>query len=157
MLSRFASGFGTLGLAQLLGSEAAGSPAHFAAKAKRVIFLSMSGGPSHVDLFDPKPKLTAMDGQPLPFEKPKLERAKTGNLFGSPFRFGRHGQSGTEVSELLPHLSGCVDDLCVIRSMVADNINHIRDAKGRELWHKTITTMLIRQPLKLAFTDRASK
>ncbi len=122
-LRRFANGFGMLSLASLLGEQTRGAT-HFPARAKRVIFLFMSGGPSHVDLFDPKPKLTAMDGQPLPFEKPKLERAKTGNLFGSPFRFARHGQCGTEVSELLPHLSGCVDDLCVIRSMVADNINH---------------------------------
>jgi hypothetical protein len=122
-LRRFANGFGVLGLASLLGEQSFGA-VHFPARAKRVIFLFMSGGPSHVDLFDPKPKLTEMNGQPLPFEKPKLERAKTGNLFGSPFRFSKHGQSGIEMSELLPHLSGCVDDLCVIRSMVADNINH---------------------------------
>jgi hypothetical protein len=122
-LRHFANGFGVLGLASLLGEQSFGA-VHFPARAKRVIFLFMSGGPSHVDLFDPKPKLTEMNGQPLPFEKPKLERAKTGNLFGSPFRFSKHGQSGIEMSELLPHLSGCVDDLCVIRSMVADNINH---------------------------------
>ena len=62
---------------------------------------------------------------PLPFEKPKLEHTKTGgNLLGSPWKFQKYGQSGTEVSELFPHISGCVDDLCVIRSMVADNINH---------------------------------
>jgi hypothetical protein len=84
----------------------------------------MSGGPSHVDLFDPKPRLTADNGKPLPFEKPSLERTKTGNLLASPFRFRRHGQSGIEVSELLPNIAGCIDDLCVIRSMVADNINH---------------------------------
>lgn len=131
MLGRFANGFGMLGLASLFSQEtsAATSPLEvrapmFAARAKRVIFLFMSGGPSHVDLFDPKPKLAEMNGKPLPFEKPKLERTKTGNLFGSPYKFAKHGQSGTDVSELLPHLSTCVDDMCVIRSMVADNINH---------------------------------
>src|SRR4030095_11602882 len=79
---------------------------------------------SHVDLFDPKPRLAADNGKPLPFEKPKLERTRTGNLLGSPWKFARHGASGIEVGELLPHVAGCVDDLCVIRSMVADNINH---------------------------------
>ena len=68
--------------------------------------------------------MTAEHGQPLPFEKPKLERTKTGNILGSPFQFARHGQSGIEVSELLPHLASTIDDVCVIRSMVADNINH---------------------------------
>jgi hypothetical protein len=131
MLGRFANGFGMLGLASLFSEEtfAAASPLEvrapmFHARAKRVIFLFMSGGPSHVDLFDPKPRLAEMNGKPLPFEKPKLERTKTGNLFGSPYKFSKHGQSGTDVSELLPNLSTCVDDLCVIRSMVADNINH---------------------------------
>jgi hypothetical protein len=136
MLRRFASGFGMLGLAGLfsngrgLSAQAQDSdplaprPPHFPAKAKRVIFLFMSGGPSHVDLFDPKPRLIADQGKPLPFAKPKLERTRTGNLLGSPWKFARHGESGIEVSELLPHIAGCVDDLCVIRSMVADNINH---------------------------------
>lgn len=136
-LSTFASGFGMLGLAGLLASErgafaleatpdgplAVKAP-HFAPRAKNLIFLFMSGGPSHVDLFDPKPKLWADTGKPLPFEKPKLERTKTGNLLGSPWKFQQHGQSGIPISELFPHLATCADDLCVIRSMVADNINH---------------------------------
>jgi hypothetical protein len=136
MLSQCANGFGLLGLAGLLAEEQrseglageqkplAVRPPHFAPRAKNVIFLFMSGGPSHVDLFDPKPKLTEMNGQPLPFEKPTLERTKTGNLLGSPWKFSQHGESGLEISELLPHLAGRADDLCVIRSMVADNINH---------------------------------
>lgn len=99
-------------------------PPHFAPKAKRVIFLYMPGGPSHVDLLDPKPRLAVDNGQPLPFEKPKLERTKTGNLLASPWKFARHGESGIEVSELLPGLASRIDDVCVIRSMVADNINH---------------------------------
>jgi hypothetical protein len=84
----------------------------------------MSGGPSHVDTFDPKPRLTRDHGKPLPFAKPHLERTRTGNLLASPFKFQKHGQAGIEVSELFPHLAERVDDLCVIRSLVADNINH---------------------------------
>ena len=135
-LKRFAGGFGMLGLANLLAGDAMGESAlpdvnplavrrpMYAPRAKRVIFLFMSGGPSHVDLFDPKPRLIAESGKPLPFPMPPLMRTKTGNLLGSKYSFQKHGQCGTEVSELLPHLSTCVDDLCVIRSMVADNINH---------------------------------
>jgi hypothetical protein len=77
-----------------------------------------------VDLFDPKPSLTRLNGQPLPFEKPKLERTKTGNLFASPYQFSKHGQCGMEISELFPSVAKHADDICLIRSMVADNINH---------------------------------
>ncbi len=126
-LRNFANGFGVLGLASVLnGGDAFGlaKTGTIAPKAKRVIFLFMSGGPSHVDLFDPKPRLIQEQGKPLPFAKPSLERTKTGNLLGSPWSFSRHGESGMEISELFPHLATCADDLCVIRSMVADNINH---------------------------------
>jgi hypothetical protein len=137
VLSQFANGFGMLALSGLM-AEAAGAaasspaaasplgvrPAMYTPRAKRVIFLFMSGGPSHVDLFDHKPELSARNGQPLPFEMPKLQRTKTGNLLGTPFKFAKHGQCGTEISELFPHLAERVDDLCVIRSIVADNINH---------------------------------
>src|SRR5262249_48940852 len=64
------------------------------------------------------------NGKPLPFDKPKLERTKTGNLLASPWKFSKHGQSGIEVSEILPRIASRVDDVCVIRSMWADNINH---------------------------------
>jgi uncharacterized protein DUF1501 len=132
MLRRFANGFGLLGLAGLFGEELLAAavnplgknPGLFTGPAKRIIFLFMSGGPSHVDTFDPKPRLAKENGQPLPFEKPKLERTRTGNILQSPFTFRKYGQAGIDVSELLPHLATCVDDLCVIRSMVADNINH---------------------------------
>jgi hypothetical protein len=145
MLRRFANGFGMLGLAGLLADDvmaaSLGSGAtvpttlrgpnplavlapHHAAKAKRVIFLFMSGGPSHVDMFDPKPKLVEYAGKPLPFEQPKLIRTQTTNLLPSPFKFRKNGQCGTEVTELLPHIGSCVDDICVVRSTVADNINH---------------------------------
>jgi len=137
MLKKFANGFGMLGLAGLLAddfvldafsnpsaSPLLVKPPQYPAKAKRIIFLFMSGGPSHVDTFDPKPRLIRDNGKVLPFERPKLERTKTGNLLQSPWSFKKYGQSGIEVSELFPHVATCVDDLCVIRSMVADNINH---------------------------------
>lgn len=137
MLSQAGCGFGMLALADMLAAEtpptaepdravhpyAVRTP-HHPARAKRVIFLYMPGGPSHVDLFDPKPRLIEDNGKPLPFEKPKLERTKTGNLLASPWKFSKYGQSGIEVSELLPGMASRIDDLCVIRSMVADNINH---------------------------------
>src|SRR5689334_24153253 len=139
LLSRAGSGFGLLALTDLLAAEssarASGSsdrathpyavrPPHYAPRARRCIFLYMPGGPSHIDLFDPKPRVAQENGKPLPFEKPKLERTRTGNLLASPWKFSRHGQSGIEVSELLPRIAERIDDLCVIRSMVADNINH---------------------------------
>ena len=96
----------------------------FEPRAKRVIFLFMSGGPSHVDLFDPKPALAQNAGKPLPFDQPKLVRTRTTNCLKSPFQFAKHGQSGIEVSDLFPKIAGCIDDICLIRSMVADNINH---------------------------------
>jgi len=145
LLGTFAGGFGLLGLADqlarasaqevaisstpaashgLISDPLAAKPPHHAARAKRVIFLFMNGGPSHVDLFDPKPRLTADHGKPLPFEKPKIARTTTGNLMASPFKFAPAGGSGLQVSELLPNVAACIDDICVIRSMVADNVNH---------------------------------
>jgi hypothetical protein len=139
VLRVFANGFGMLALADLFAGESRGAPSlalragdnplavkppHFAPKAKRVIFLFMSGGPSHVDLFDPKPKLAEYVGKPLPFEQPKLVRTRTVNCLPSPFKFKKHGQVGADVSALFPNVAACVDDLCIIRSMVADNINH---------------------------------
>src|SRR5919197_6610485 len=78
---------------------------HFAPKVKRVIFLFMHGGPSQVDTFDHKPLLERDHGKPLPFPKPRVVSSPTGNLFRSPFRFRRHGESGIAVSELFPHLA----------------------------------------------------
>lgn len=131
LLAQTGCGFGLLALSDLLLRQASGASSgftkqglHHLARAKRMIFLYMPGGPSHVDLFDPKPRLSREHGNPLPFAKPKLERTKTGNLLASPWKFSRHGQSGTDVSELLPQLSRHVDDICVVRSMLADNINH---------------------------------
>lgn len=127
LLQATAVGFGSVALSSLLAESTCASataagplapkPAHFPATAKRVVFLFMHGGVSHVDSFDPKPKLTEMNGQPLPFPKPKFEFAPTGNLLASPWKFQKYGQSGIEVSDLFPQIGGCVDDLAVIRSM----------------------------------------
>ncbi len=135
MLRRAIGGFGTLALADLIGAQAraaAPAPANplaprlpmFAARAKRVIFLHMAGVPSQVDTFDPKPALAAAHGKPFPGEMPKVIREPTGNCYASPFTFQKYGQCGLDVSELFARTAQHADDLCVIRSMVADNINH---------------------------------
>jgi hypothetical protein len=91
---------------------------HFAPRAKAMISLFQHGGPSHVDLFDPKPELTRMSGSDYPGEVEfSFINSASKALFGSPWRFAKHGQCGTEVSELLPHLAEIVDDICLIRSM----------------------------------------
>jgi hypothetical protein len=128
-LQRLACGFGSVALTAMLADEAKAEPAsslapkapHFPAKAKRVIFLFLHGGVSHVDTFDPKPELAKRNGQPLPFPKPKFEFAPTGNLLASPWKFKPHGQSGVPVSELFPHLGSVIDDICIFRSMSGGN------------------------------------
>src|SRR5207249_1693890 len=90
---------------------------------KRVIFLFMNGGMSHVDTFDPKPMLEKYDGQPLPGEAIKTER-KTGALMKSPFTFKKYGECGMEISELWPQLGDCADDIAWIRSVYTDIPNH---------------------------------
>jgi hypothetical protein len=129
-LQQSALGLGSMALHALLKSDAQGGPdpiasaglPHFAPKAKRVIFLFMAGGPSHVDLFDPKPALQKWDGKDIP---PELLRGQqpfalirgTPKLKGSPRVFTRHGQSGIELSDWLPHLATVADELTVVRSM----------------------------------------
>lgn len=134
LLQHSAVGFGSLALASLLGSGSAAveapadplapKPPHFAARAKRIIFLFMKGGPSQIDTFDPKPRLTRDDGKPLPFDKPRVQFAPTGNLLQSPWSCRQYGQSGTWVSELFPHLAQRVDDLCMIHSLHGTNPAH---------------------------------
>ena len=132
MLRTSSAGFGALALHGLLAEEGrsasvsalAPKPSPVRPRARRVIFLFMHGGPSQVDLFDHKPALTRDDNKPLPFDKPRIVSAKTGNLLASPFSFGQHGQSGAMVSELLPHLAAIVDDLCIVRSMHGSNSRH---------------------------------
>jgi hypothetical protein len=132
LLRRAGAGFGLLGLAGaldaagLLGAVRGETPVsvgtHFPAKAKRVIFLFMNGGPSHVDTFDPKPLLKKVEGQ-----KPDTTKfgkdAKLG-FMPSPFTFAPRGKSGVVMSDLFPHMAECADDLCVIRSMHGDTPNH---------------------------------
>ena len=120
MLARTGVGFGAFGLSALLG--AAAGP-HFRPRAKRVIYLFLNGGPSHVDTFDPKPALTKYHGTPAPGGNLKTER-QTGNLLKSPFEFRPRGRSGIEVSEIFPKLGGRIDDICVIRSMHVEQPFH---------------------------------
>lgn len=97
----------------------------FAATAKRVIHLFLSGGPSHVDTFDPKPALDKYHGRPLPESMHLVTERRTGTVMRSPYKFQRYGQSGIDVSEIFPHIGECIDDIAVIRSMQADVPNHI--------------------------------
>jgi Protein of unknown function (DUF1501) len=129
VLRRVGAGFGSMAMAALLAEEASAAtpgnplsprPPHFPGRARRVIFLFMPGGPSQVDTFDPKPRLTADHGKPAP----KLYLGDRRKLLGSPWRFRPRGESGLEVSELFPHVGSCIDRLCVVRSMVADDVNH---------------------------------
>ncbi|MCC9608939.1 DUF1501 domain-containing protein [Blastopirellula sp. JC732] len=128
LLRRSAVGFGYLALQSMLQGPAAAfadaAPAHFPARAKRVIFLFMKGGPSHVDTFDYKPKLQKDDGKPLPFEKPRVQFAPTGNLLGSPWKFQQYGESGIHVSELFPNVAKHVDDICFLNSVHGTNPSH---------------------------------
>ncbi|MCB1236349.1 MAG: DUF1501 domain-containing protein [Verrucomicrobiae bacterium] len=135
-LKTAASGFGHTALAALLhGQAAAASGArplaahagHFPARAKRVIFLFMQGGPSHVETFDAKPKLDARSGEVAPFARAAgVEQPGVGKmrLFGSGWKFQRRGQSGTRVSELLPEMGATIDDWCVLNGMHTDNLAH---------------------------------
>ena len=135
ILQQSACGFGSLAAAGLLCGAASAATAesgplaprqsHFPATARRVIFLFMHGGVSHVDSFDPKPKLEEMNGLPLPFNKPKFEFGGTGNLLASPWKFRQYGASGIPVSDLFPQIGSCIDDIAVIRSMNgADFVSH---------------------------------
>ncbi len=136
LLKQSAAGFGSLALAGLAADVARGDarrtndnplapkPAQFEPKAKRVIFLFMHGGPSQVDTFDYKPLLERDHGKPLPFAKPRVFSAPTGNLLKSPFRFQQYGESGAWVSEIFPHVAQRVDDLCIINGMHGSNSRH---------------------------------
>ena len=106
-------------------------PTHFAAKAKRVIFLFMSGGVSHVDSWDPKPKLFTNAGKMIPVSEFQGRKGEFNMFLKAPqWEFKQHGQSGIEVSSLFPHMAKCVDDMCVIRSMKSDHTNHYEATLG---------------------------
>ncbi|MBX7165070.1 MAG: DUF1501 domain-containing protein [Pirellulales bacterium] len=139
-------GVGKVALASLLGEElltraTAATPqattgthplaprvGHYAAKAKRVVYLHMAGSPSQLDLFDYKPKLIELNGQPCPDELLKNERFAFikghPKMLGTPHTFTRHGACGTEISSMLPHIASVADDLAVVRSMYTDQFNH---------------------------------
>ncbi len=137
-----AVGLGSMSLAQLLAREGLAATAtdepvsgplapktpHFPGRAKHVIFLFMAGAPSHLDLLDYKPQLAKYDGTPPPAELIEGYRAAFinpgANLLGPKFKFARHGESGAELSELLPHLGRVADNIAIVRSMVTDAFNH---------------------------------
>lgn len=128
-LAGLCAGFGSLALMGLLARDARATNGvlaapHFRPRAKRVIFLFMHGGPSQVDTFDYKPLLARDNGKPLPFAKPRVQFAETGNLLASPWKFRQYGQSGAWVSDLFPHVAGVVDDLCFIKSLHGSNPAH---------------------------------
>lgn len=130
-LRSLCSGFGMVGLADLLAAARPTAP-HFKAKAKHVILLFMTGGPSQVDLLDPKPALLKYSGQRPATADLRTERTTAG-LLPSPFKFSRHGQSGIEFSEVIPNLASLADDLCVMRSMFTTNPNH---EQARSMFHQ---------------------
>ena len=136
-LRESACGLGLIALSQLLAEESAGDEKsssshkkelHHRARAKHVIFLNMSGGPSQLDLFEPKPQLQKLHTKPVPdsflqgLEDPVIKAGAT--VMGTPRKFARHGQSGMHFSDRLPHLSRHADDLCMLRGMVTDTANH---------------------------------
>ena len=142
LLGRFGMGLGGIALANLVNPARAlagivqdrgvlGGQLHVPARARRVIYLFMAGGPSQMETFDYKPLLRQRNGEQLPDSVRQGQRltGMSGNqsslpLAGSQFGFGRHGANGTWVSDLLPHTAGIVDDLCIVRSMFTDAINH---------------------------------
>ena len=131
-LGRSASGVGLLALSSLLKGAAVGAvgPMHHTPRARRVIWLCMAGGPSHLETFDYKPRLAAMHGQPMPdsFTKgqpiAQLQTQKQLNCFAPQFPFERYGESGLEICSLFPHLGSVADELCLVRSMKTEAINH---------------------------------
>lgn len=141
LLQSIGSGFGTLALAGLLDeggllstvaasetspgtNPVAARTGHFPSKAKAIIQLCQNGGPSQMDLFDHKPELTKRNGQPHPGQVEVFQLSNKNVLLGTPFQFARYGQSGMELSEVIPYLAGVADELCLIRSMYTENNNH---------------------------------
>src|SRR5262245_43326074 len=138
MLCQAGTGFGALALAALLGNDSAAAPTpdfrlptprqpHHAPKAKSVIFIFLEGGPSHLDTFDPKPALEKYAGQPLPPSfKPVILAMGEKNppLLASKRQWAQHGAGGLWVSDWLPYMATCAEDLCVVRSLYSDGLNH---------------------------------
>lgn len=133
-LKEVACGVGMMGLSSLLGADAppsnplAPKKPHFPGKAKNIIFMFMEGGPSQMDLFDPKPALQKISGQSLPESLTSQLRLafikKDAKVLASPRVFKPHGQSGIGMSDYIPHIASCADDICLVRSMYSDAFNH---------------------------------
>ena len=127
-------GLGSIALATLLKSETSATPQsairtpHFKPMAKRVIYVFQAGGPSHLDLFDYKPALVKYNGQKPPEEMLKgIQNVfinRDAALYASEFKFAKHGKSGAEISEALPYLAKVVDDICIVKTIATDAINH---------------------------------
>ena len=124
MLTTCSSGFGMLALQGLLGQNQLAAKPHFTPKAKSVIFCYMSGGVSHLDTFDPKPTLQKFGGQPMPVKVERTQFNNNGNVFPSPFKFKRYGQSGIPVSSIFPRTAEMIDEIAVIRSMTSKVNEH---------------------------------
>lgn len=129
-LTHTSHGFGAMALWHLLAREGLtdSTQPHITPRAKNVIFLFMMGGQSHLDLFDPKPKMAALHGQPIPSDLTMAKKSATGGILetvqASPRKFQAHGQCGMELSDLLPHTAAMADDICLIRSMHCEQSNH---------------------------------
>ena len=136
-LQKSFAGIGGMALSQLLGAGSSGKlpflesqgGLHFPARAKRIVHLCMAGGPSHLESFDPKPKLDPLNGQPFPESftaGQQLAQLQGSKLIarGSFTKFKKWGESGIEISELFPHIGSIADEICVVRSMVTEQINH---------------------------------
>ena len=124
MLSKSSTGFGLLALQGLIGQSQVLASPHYTPRAKSVIFCYMSGGVSHVDTFDPKPKLQEMAGKPMPVKVERTQFNNNGNIFPSPFEFQKHGESGISVSSIFPRTAKMVDEMAVIRSMTSKVNEH---------------------------------
>jgi len=131
MLSRSACGFGSLALAGMWGNGALAAanplqarPGHLPAKAKRVIFLWMQGGPSQVDTFDYKPELQRRSGEKVKLYNPRSSQHEDVTLYGSPWEFKRYGERGHHVSSLFPNIGRHVDDLCFLQGMHTEGVAH---------------------------------
>jgi hypothetical protein len=118
------------------GGPLAPRPAHFAPRARHLVFVFLTGGVSHIDTFDPKPKLTADHGKTVP--GPTLREASAKPLLASPFQFAPRGRSGLAISELFPHLGGVADDLCVIRTLHTDIVEHFQAALAMHTGSATV-------------------
>ena len=131
-------GLGSLALASMLREGTAKAEPHHAAKAKSIILLFQSGGPSQMDLFDRKPELQKRDGQKSPIAIDKFLPGNLDQLVGCPFSFQRRGQCGMELSTLLPHMGALADDLCLVRSMYTGHDNHTEGTVMLNTGHFTI-------------------